>query len=91
MFIAGRIHQSIFKRKSGITVAPAMNGHPRDQAKVSLHDRWPLVRGTEGRASGGAPKVAHLARLHYASPPAIFILNTMSCIVIMMKYVCYSC
>ena len=27
-----------------------------------------------------------LARLHYASPPAMFILNTMSCIVIMMTY-----
>ena len=36
------------------TVVPVMNGHPRDQAKVSVHDRWPLVRGTEGRAGGGA-------------------------------------
>ena len=22
-----------------------MNGHPRDQAKVSAHCRWPLIRG----------------------------------------------
>ena len=22
-----------------------MNGHPRDQAKVSVHCRWPLIRG----------------------------------------------
>ena len=27
------------------TVAPVMNGHPRDQAKVSVHCRWPLIRG----------------------------------------------
>ena len=25
-----------------------MNGHPRDQAKVSVHCRWPLIRGTDG-------------------------------------------
>ena len=28
---------------------PVMNGHPRDQAKMSVHDRWPLVGGTGGR------------------------------------------
>ena len=22
-----------------------MNGHPRDRAKVSVHCRWPLIRG----------------------------------------------
>ena len=38
------------------TVVPVMNGHPRGQAKVSAHDRWPLVRGTEGRAGGGAKR-----------------------------------
>ena len=27
------------------TVIPVMNGHPRDQAKVSVHCRWPLIRG----------------------------------------------
>ena len=32
------------------TVVPAMNGHPRDQAKVSVHSRWPLVTGTDGQA-----------------------------------------
>ena len=28
-----------------VTVVPVMNGHPRDQAKVSVHCRWPLIRG----------------------------------------------
>ena len=28
------------------TVVPAMGGHPWEQAKVSVHDRWPLIRGT---------------------------------------------
>ena len=32
------------------TVVPVMNGHPRDQAKVSVHCRWPLVTGTGGQA-----------------------------------------
>ena len=27
------------------TVVPVMNGHPRGQAKVSVHCRWPLIRG----------------------------------------------
>ena len=27
------------------TVVPVMNGHPRDQAKVSVHCRWLLIRG----------------------------------------------
>ena len=27
-----------------------MNGHPWDQVKVSLHDRWPLIRGASGQA-----------------------------------------
>ena len=27
-----------------------MNGHPRDQGKVSVHCRWPLVTGTDGQA-----------------------------------------
>ena len=30
------------------TVVPVMNGHPRDQANVSVHCRWPLIRGTDG-------------------------------------------
>ena len=33
-------------RKTSYTVVPVMNGHPRDQAKVSVHDRWPLIGGT---------------------------------------------
>ena len=32
------------------TVVPVMNGHLRDQAKVSVHCRWPLVTGTDGQA-----------------------------------------
>ena len=32
------------------TVVPVMNGHPRDQAKVSVHCRWPLVTGTDVQA-----------------------------------------
>ena len=56
-----------------------MNGHPRDQAEVSVHDRWPLVGGTGRRHQN----VIHLAGLH-PSPPAIFILNTISCIAIIM-------
>ena len=28
------------------TVVPVMNGHPRDQAKVFVHGRWPPIRGT---------------------------------------------
>ena len=32
------------------TVVPVMNGHPRDQAKVSVHSRWPLTTGVaQGR------------------------------------------
>ena len=34
------------------TVVPVMNGHPRDQAQVSLRDMWPLVRGTGAWALG---------------------------------------
>ena len=34
----------------GTTVVPVMNGHPRDQAKVPVHCRWPLVTGTDGQA-----------------------------------------
>ena len=54
-----------------------MNGHPRDQPKVSLHDRWPLVRGTGGRMGGIKRNTPCTA----TSPPAIFMLNTMPCIV----------
>ena len=38
------------KQGSVYTVVPVMNGHPRDQAKVSVHCRWPLVTGTGGQA-----------------------------------------
>ena len=47
-----------------------MNGHPRDQAKVSVHDRWPLITGTGAwqvkDATFNTPRL---------SPPAIFIMN----------------
>ena len=33
------------RQRNIYTVAPVMNGHPRDQAKVSVHCRWPLIRG----------------------------------------------
>ena len=51
------------------TVVPVMNGHPRDQAKVSVHCRWPLVTGTDGQAGDG--KYNALLSL-----PAIFLMNT---------------
>ena len=31
-----------------MTVVPVMNGHAWDQAKVSLHDSWPLVSAMSG-------------------------------------------
>ena len=40
-FILGGTHASV-----ATTVVPVMNGHPRDQAKVSVHCRWPPIRGT---------------------------------------------
>ena len=36
---------SKLKLHNNHTVVPVMNGHPRDQAKVSVHCRWPLIRG----------------------------------------------
>ena len=63
-----------------ITVVPAMNGHPRDQAKVSVHDRWPLIRGTGGQVKDATFNTPRL------SPPAIFILNT-SIVIIMYAIV----
>ena len=46
----------------GSTVVPVMNRHPRDQAKVSVHCRWPLVTGTDGQA--GMPNIMHIAITH---------------------------
>ena len=34
-----------FSNEFVCTVVPVMNGHPRDQAKVSVHCRWPLITG----------------------------------------------
>ena len=39
---------SVFTREDN-TVVPVMNGHPRDQGKVSVHCRWPIVTGTDGQ------------------------------------------
>ena len=41
------LHADLFAVLSSFndTVAPVMNGHPQDQAKVSVHCRWPLIRG----------------------------------------------
>ena len=47
-----------------ITVVPVMNGHPRDQAKVSVHCRWPLVTGTDGQA-GDAKYNTHCNNTYY--------------------------
>ena len=46
------------------TVVPVMNGHPRDQANVSVHDRWPHNRVTGGRVGGGRQTYAYY-QLHY--------------------------
>ena len=35
-----------YKQSVVTTVVPVMNGHPRDQAKVAVNYRWPLVGGT---------------------------------------------
>ena len=59
-----------------VGLVPAMNGHPRDQAKMSVHDSWPLIGGTGGQVRDATYNTQRL------SPPAIFILNT--CIVIIM-------
>ena len=57
------------------TVVPVMNGHPRDQAKVSVHCRWPLITGTGGQA-GDAKYNTPCNTTLILSPPAIFLMNT---------------
>ena len=77
------MHFSSVFRREDTTVVPVMNGHPRDQAKVSVHCRWSFIRGTGGQA--GTPNTIHLAILPILllSPPAVFILNTCIVIIIM--------
>ena len=44
-----RLAAILCKKVCGVaynTVVPVMNGHPREQAKVSVHCRWPPIRGT---------------------------------------------
>ena len=36
-------------------VVPVMDGHLQDQAKLSVHDRWPLIGGTVGGAKRNSP------------------------------------
>ena len=57
-------------------LVPVMNGHSRDQAKVSVYCRWPLVTGTDGQA--GDAKYNTPCNTYYIllSPPAIFLMNT---------------
>ena len=62
------------------TVVPVMNGHPRDQAKVSVHCRWPLIRGMGWQAGDAKYNTPCKTTYLLLSPPAVFILNT--CIVI---------
>ena len=47
MDLSGTMGTKMFENlfKTNLTVVPVMNGHPRDQAKVSVHCRWPLIRG----------------------------------------------
>ena len=42
------VHDRYYCTRIVTTVVPVMNGHPRDQAKLSVHCRWPLIRGTVG-------------------------------------------
>ena len=58
------------------TVVPVMNGHPRDQAKVSVHCRWLLVRGTDGQAVDAKYSTPCKTTYYYHHWSAIFILNT---------------
>ena len=55
-----------------------MNGHPRDQAKVSVHCRWPLVTGTDGQA-GDAKYNDTLQYYLLLSPPAVLPTEYMHC------------
>ena len=57
-----------------------MGGHPWDQAKVSVHDRWPLIRGPGG--GGGTPNTL---QHHYASPPEIYIVVTCTDVLCMVS------
>ena len=43
----------------GSTVVPVMNGHPRDQAKVSVYCRCRSSQGRMGRR--GTPNIIHIA------------------------------
>ena len=63
------------------TVVPVMNGHPWNQAKVSLHDRWPHVKGT-----GGAPNVIYPLHDYITTGDIHTEYNVMHC----HNYVCYS-
>ena len=53
------------------TVVPVMNGHPHDQAKVSVHCSGRSSQGRTGKR--GTPTLQYYIIL---SPPAIFLMNT---------------
>ena len=40
-----KLFDHYFGKDVAITVVPVVNGHPRVQAKVSVHCRWPPIRG----------------------------------------------
>ena len=58
------------------TVVPVMNGHPRDQAKVSVHCRWSLVTGTDGQAGDAKYNTRCNTTYYILSPPVIFLIYT---------------
>ena len=75
------------------TVVPVMNGHPRDQAKVSVHCRWPLIRGNltlkcVGRGidnvavQGRWPLTTGVAQGRYYCNPFAHFLSTMDMFVL---------
>ena len=63
-----------------------MNGHPRDQAKVSLHDRWPLVGGTGGPVGDPKRNTPCTTTLCITTSDFHTEYNVMHC----HNYVCYS-
>ena len=54
------------------TVVPIMNGHPWDQAKVSLHAMWPLIR--ERRLPSMSNIALHLLKYIFVNPSRLWIL-----------------
>ena len=53
---------------NGNSVVSVMNGHPRDQAKVSVHCRWPLIRGTDGHVENEMSRDIENMAIHSRRP-----------------------